>query len=226
VLLKNSNNLLPLQKNGFKKILVTGPLAEAKNYAMSRYGPANNPVTSVYEGIQRLIGKQANVVYEKGCDVVNEGWPETEIISTPLNEEEKNSIQKAVQEAKSSDIIIAVLGEDEKTVGEGLSRSSLDLPGRQEQLLEALYATGKPVILVLITGQPLTINWADKYIPAILEAGFPGPSAGNAIAETLFGDYNPGGKLSITYPKSIGQIEYNFTSFTIAIILLILASGF
>ncbi|MEO8110938.1 MAG: glycoside hydrolase family 3 N-terminal domain-containing protein [Ginsengibacter sp.] len=210
VLLKNSNNILPLQKNGFKKILVTGPLAEAKNYAISRYGPANNPVTSVYEGIQQLIGKQANVVYEKGCDVVNKGWPETEIIPTPLSEEEKDGIQKAVQEANSSDIIIAVLGENEKTVGEGLSRSSLDLPGRQEQLLEALYATGKPVILVLITGQPLTINWADKYIPAILGAGFPGPSGGNAVAETLFGDYNPGGKLSITYPKSTGQIEFNF----------------
>ncbi|CAN5500605.1 glycoside hydrolase family 3 N-terminal domain-containing protein [soil metagenome] len=210
VLLKNNNNMLPLNKNSFKKILVTGPLGNATKYAISRYGPANNPVTSIYEGIKELMGKQANITYEKGCEVVNEGWPETEIIYTPLNKDERSSIAKAVQQAKQADVIIAVLGEDEKTVGEGLSRTSLNLPGRQEQLLQALYATGKQVVLVLINGQPLTINWANKYIPAILEAGFPGPSGGNAIAETLFGDYNPGGKLSITYPKTVGQIEYNF----------------
>ena len=107
-------------------------------------------------------------------------------------------------------MIIAVLGEDVARVGEGLSRSGLDLPGRQEQLLEALQATGKPIVLVLINGQPLTINWADRYIPAILEAWFPNQYGGKAIAETLFGDYNPGGKLPITFPKTVGQIEYNF----------------
>jgi len=102
------------------------------------------------------------------------------------------------------------LGEDEKTVGESLSRTSLDLPGRQQQLLQAMYATGKPIVLVLINGQPLTVNWADRFIPAIVEAWFPGPSGGKAIAEALFGDYNPGGKLSITFPKTTGQIEFNF----------------
>lgn len=210
VLLKNANSLLPLEKNAGKKILVTGPLADATLYAVSRYGPNNNPVTSVYQGIRALVGDKAHVKYEKGCDVTNEGWPETEIINTPLNKQDRESIQKAVAQAKRSDIIIAVLGEDEKTVGEGLSRTSLELPGRQEQLLEALYATGKPVVLVLINGQPLTINWANKYVPAIIEAGFPGPSAGHAIAAALFGDYNPGGKLSITWPKTVGQIEFNF----------------
>ncbi len=210
VLLKNTANLLPLNKNNIKNILVTGPLAAAENYAVSRYGPSNNPVTSVLEGIKAKVGSNINVNYEKGCDIINPGWPETEIIPTSLSKNEQDSINTAVAVARNADIIIAVLGEDEKTVGESLSRTSLDLPGRQQQLLQALYETSKPIVLVLINGQPLTVNWADRFIPAILEAWFPGPSGGKAIAEALFGDYNPGGKLSITFPKTTGQIEFNF----------------
>jgi beta-glucosidase len=210
VLLKNQNDLLPLNRNNIKNILVTGPLANDASYAISRYGPHNNPLTTVLQGLTNIAGKNINVSYEKGCDVVNKGWPETEIIPTDLTKEETDSIDRAVTKAKQADVIIAVLGEDEKTVGESLSRTGLDLPGRQQQLLQALYATGKPVVLVLVTGQPLTINWANRYVPAIINAGFPGPSGGRAIAEALFGDYNPGGKLTMTYPKSIGQIEFNF----------------
>jgi beta-glucosidase len=210
VLLKNANNLLPLNKNAIKNILVTGPLAAAENYAVSRYGPSNNPVTSVLEGVRAKLGSNVSINYAKGCDVINPGWPETEIIPTPLSKNEQDSINAAVAAAKNADIVIVVLGEDEKTVGESLSRTSLDLPGRQQQLLQALYETGKPVVLVLINGQPLTINWADRFIPSILEAWFPGPSGGTAIAETLFGDYDPGGKLSMTFPKTTGQIELNF----------------
>nr|DAS92200.1 MAG TPA: beta-D-glucoside glucohydrolase [Caudoviricetes sp.] len=117
---------------------------------------------------------------------------------------------KAATAAADCDVIIAVLGEDESCTGESKSRTGLDLPGRQQQLLEALHATGKPVVLVLINGQPLTINWADRNIPSILEAWFPGQLGGEAIAQTLFGDYNPGGRLSVTFPRSIGQIEFNF----------------
>jgi beta-glucosidase len=210
VLLKNQNNLLPLDKNNLKKILVTGPLAAAESHTISRYGPSNNRVTSVLQGIKEYLGNNNIVQYEKGCEIVNEGWPETEIIPTALTKKEQDGIAKPVEAAKNSDVVIAVLGEDDKCVGESLSRTSLDLPGRQEQLLEALYATGKPVVLVLINGQPLTINWADRFIPSILEAWFPGPTGGKAIAETLFGDYNPGGKLSMTFPKTTGQIEMNF----------------
>jgi beta-glucosidase len=210
VLLKNKEGLLPLNKNRIKTILVTGPLAADAGYAVSRYGPNNNPLTTVLAGIKANAGRGVNVLYEKGCEVINPGWPESEIIPEPLSAGEKDSIDQAAAAARNADVIVAVLGENEKTVGESLSRSSLALPGRQEQLLEALYATGKPVVLVLITGQPLTINWADRYVPAILEAGFPGPSGGTAIAEALFGDYNPGGRLSITYPKTVGQIEFNF----------------
>jgi beta-glucosidase len=119
-------------------------------------------------------------------------------------------IEEAVKKAQQSDIIIAVVGEDEKRVGESLSRTGLGLPGRQLQLLMALAATKKPMILVLINGQPLTINWENKYADAILEAWFPGAQGGRIIAETLFGDYNPGGKLSVTFPKTTGQIELNF----------------
>jgi beta-glucosidase len=103
-----------------------------------------------------------------------------------------------------------VLGEDNSQVGEGLSRTSLNLPAYQEDFLKAVYATGVPVVLVLINGRPLSINWADKNIPAILEAWFPGEFGGTAIADVLFGDYNPGGKLPVTFPKTVGQIPYNF----------------
>jgi beta-glucosidase len=210
VLLKNQNALLPLDKSKIKNILVTGPLANNASYAVSRYGPNNNPLTTVLDGIKAKLGKGVGVVYEEGCHVTNAGWPETEIIPTPLSPNEKDSIDRAVNAAKSADVIVAVLGEDETTVGESLSRTSLDIPGRQQQLLEALYATGKPVVLVVITGQPLTINWADHFVPAIVDAGFPGPQGGKAIADVLFGDYNPGGKLSNTWIKSVGQIEFNF----------------
>lgn len=210
VLLKNENNLLPLNKSAIKNILVTGPLAAAKSYATSRYGPSHNPTTSVLEGITNYVGSNAKVSYTKGCDVTDATWPESEIIETPLTAQEQAGIDSAVNLAKQSDVVIAVVGEDENEVGESLSRSSLNLPGRQLKLIQALQATGKPVVMVMINGQPLTINWENKYVPAILEAWFPGPESGHVVAETLFGDNNPGGKLSITFPKTVGQIEFNF----------------
>jgi beta-glucosidase len=210
VLLKNENNLLPLDVNKLKNILVTGPLATELNYTISRYGPSNNKVTSILEGITNYAGSKARVSYAKGCEVTDATWPESEIIETPLTKVEEEAINEAVIKAKQSDMIIAVVGETEKQVGEGLSRTGLNLPGRQLKLLQALYATGKPVIMVMINGQPLTINWENRYIPAILEAWFPGPQSGRVVAETLFGDNNPGGKLTITFPKTVGQIEYNF----------------
>lgn len=210
VLLKNEKNLLPLDKHQLKNILVTGPLAAEKGYATSRYGPSYNPVTSVLEGIRNYVGKNSMVDYAKGCDIIDATWPESEIIPTPLTAAEQADIADAVTKAKNADVIIAVVGEDEKRVGESLSRSGLNLPGRQLQLVQALQATGKPVVMVMINGQPLTINWENKYVPAILEAWFPGPESGKVVAETLFGDNNPGGKLTITFPKTVGQIELNF----------------
>lgn len=210
VLLKNDGNLLPLDKNRIKKILVTGPLADESNFMESRYGPNRLEKVTVLKGLRNYLQGSVEVDYAKGCDIINEGWPSTEILPEPLSDSEKDGIQNAVEKAEDCDVIIAVLGEDEYRTGESRSRTSLDLPGRQQELLEALYATGKPVVLVLINGQPLTINWADKYIPSILETWFPSCQGGTVIAETLFGDYNPGGKLTITFPKSVGQIELNF----------------
>lgn len=210
VLLKNDGNLLPLDKNRIKKILVTGPLADESNFMESRYGPNRLEKVTVLKGLRNYLQGSVEVDYAKGCDIINEGWSSTEILPEPLSDLEKDGIQNAVEKAEDCDVIIAVLGEDEYRTGESRSRTSLDFPGRQQELLEALYATGKPVVLVLINGQPLTINWADKYIPSILETWFPSCQGGTVIAETLFGDYNPGGKLTVTFPKSVGQIELNF----------------
>lgn len=216
VLLKNSNHTLPLDKSKLKHILVTGPLATEVNYTTSRYGPSNNPVTTILDGIKEYVSNdnkhtlQPEVNYVKGCEVIDETWPESEIIPTPLTPAEQASIAQAVAAAQDADVVIAVVGETDAQVGESKSRTGLGLPGRQLQLLQALQATGKPVIMVMVNGRPLTINWENRYLSAILQAGFLGPSAGKTVAETLFGDYNPGGKLTMTYPKSIGQIEFNF----------------
>lgn len=210
VLLKNENQLLPLDKQKIKKILVTGPLANEDNFMISRYGPNGLSTITVLRGLQDYLQGDAEVMYEKGCDIVDQDWPTSELFYTPLTTDEQTGINRAVKQAETVDVVIAVLGEDEYRTGESRSRTSLELPGRQQQLLEALYATGKPVVLILINGQPLTINWADVHIPAILETWFPSYQGGRLIAETLFGDHNPSGKLSVTFPKSVGQIELNF----------------
>ncbi len=209
VLLKNENNLLPLDKNKVRSILVTGPLAAETSHSVSRYGPSNINVISVLEGLKNYLGAN-NVLYHKGCSLIDVNWPESEILPQPLTGGEQDSIDAAVNLGKQSDAIVVVLGEDEKIVGESKSRTSLDLPGHQLQLLQALQATGKPVILILINGRPLSINWANKYTPAIIEAWFPGESGGKAIAEAIFGDFNPGGRLPVTFPKTTGQLELNF----------------
>lgn len=210
VLLKNAGKLLPLDKKAIKNILVTGPLATENNYAISRYGPSHNSVTNILDGIKNYVGNGATVTFAKGCDIIDETWPESEIIETPLTAKEQADINEAVEKAKQADVIIAAVGEDAKRVGESLSRTGLNLPGRQLKLIQALQATGKPVVMVMINGQPLTINWENRYVAAILEAWFPGPESGKVIAETLFGENNPGGKLPITFPKTVGQIEFNF----------------
>ena len=210
ILLKNEDNILPLDKARTRNVLVTGPLADETNFMASRYGPNGLTSESILDGIRGYLGDECRVSYAKGCDIVDENWPDSEICPVPMTSKEKSMINDAVSKARKSDVVIAVLGEDEWRVGESRSRTSLDLPGRQEQLLEALHATGKPVILVLVNGQPLTVNWADRHIPAILETWFPSFRGGVAIAKTLWGEYNPGGKLTVTFPKTTGQIELNF----------------
>ena len=209
VLLKN-DGVLPLKKGEVRKVLVAGALADEDNFMTSRYGPNRLETVTVLEGLREYLAGSAEVVYAKGCEVTDAAWPESEILPVPMDEGEKAAIADAVEKARDCDVVIAVLGEDAYCTGESRSRTSLDLPGRQQQLLEALHATGKPVVLVLVNGQPLTINWADKHIPAILETWFPSCEGGTVIAEALFGECTPGGKLPVTFPKAVGQIELNF----------------
>lgn len=210
VLLKNAGELLPLDINSTKKIAVCGPNANEEGYALTHYGPLAVEVTTVLEGIQEKTKGKAEVLYTKGCDLVDAHWPESEIIDYPLTDDEQAEIDKAVENARQADVAVVVLGGGQRTCGENKSRTSLDLPGRQLQLLQAIQATGKPVVLILINGRPLSINWADKFVPAILEAWYPGSKGGTALADILFGDYNPGGKLTVTFPKTVGQIPFNF----------------
>ncbi len=179
-LLKNDGQLLPLSKST-KRIAVIGP-----NAAVARYGDyedeKNGQPISILQGIRDLLPGSA-VTSDPGSD-----------------------IPAAVETASQADVAILALGERPGISGEGSDRSSLDLPENQEQLLEAVAATGKPVVLVLENGRPLTIDWAEQHIPAILEAWYPGEFGGKAVAETLFGDNNPAGRLTVTFPRSVGQI--------------------
>ena len=208
VLLKNKGNILPLSKS-INHIAVIGPNATDDDYAHTHYGPLMSKSVNVLEGIQEKLGI-SKVVYAKGADLVDKHWPESEILPELMDARELAMLDSAVQITKKSDLAIVVLGGNTKTAGENKSRTSLDLPGHQLELIKAIKATGKPVIVVLIGSQPMTINWIDKYVDGIIYAGYPGAKGGIALAEVLFGDYNPGGKLTLTFPKSVGQLPFNF----------------
>ena len=208
VLLKNNGSILPLSKK-IKKIAVIGPNANESKSLICRYGPAEASIKTVYQGIKEHL-KETDVKYAKGCEIIDKYFPESELYNVPLDAEEQKMLDEAVNLARSSEVVILALGGNENTVREEFSRSSLNLMGRQENLLRAICATGTPVILLLIDGRASTINWAEKYVPAIVHAWFPGEFTGDAVAQVLFGDYNPGGKLAVTFPKSVGQIPYAF----------------
>lgn len=208
VLLKNQGKLLPLSKD-IKRVAVIGPNADETKNLICRYGPANAPIKSVYRGIKEFL-PDAEVSYAKGADIIDKYFPESELYDVPLDSAEQRMQDEAVALARNSDVVIMVLGGNEKTVREEYSRTSLDLCGRQEQLLQAVCATGKPVVLVMVDGRAASINWAEKNVPAIIHAWFPGEFMGDAVAKVLFGDYNPGGKLAVTFPKSVGQIPFAF----------------
>lgn len=208
VLLKNKDNTLPLSKS-LKKIAVIGPNADESKNLICRYGPANAPIKTVYRGLKEFL-PDADIRYAKGCDIIDPYFPESELYDVPLDSVERKNIEEAVALAKDSEVAVLVLGGNEKTVREEYSRTSLDLAGRQQQLLEAVFATGTPIVLVMIDGRAASINWAQKYVPAIIHAWFPGEFMGDAVAQVLFGDYNPAGRLSVTFPKSVGQIPLAF----------------
>ena len=208
VLLKNETNLLPLSKS-IRSIAVIGPNANEQTQLICRYGPANAPIKTVYQGIKELL-PHTEVIYKKGCDIIDPHFPESEILDFPKTAEEVQLMEEAIRAAKQAEVVVMVLGGNELTVREDRSRTSLNLPGRQEELLKAVCATGKPIILVMLDGRASSINYAAAHIPAILHAWFPGEFCGQAVAEALFGDYNPGGRLAVTFPKSVGQIPFAF----------------
>ncbi|WP_116789307.1 beta-glucosidase BglX [Flavobacterium psychrotrophum] len=211
VLLKNEKNLLPLKKDG-QKIAVIGALANDKTSPLGswRIAAADGTAVSVLEGLKKYTGN--TLTYAKGADVA------VGTIAfgseTHINMTDKSGFAEAVTAAKSADVIIMVLGEHGLQTGEGRSRADLSLPGVQQELLETVYKANPNIVLVLNNGRPLTIPWAAKNIPAILEGWQLGTEAGNAIAQVLYGDYNPSGKLPMSFPKSIGQVPlyYNHKS--------------
>ncbi len=188
-LLKNDGHLLPLDKN-IGRIAVIGPNADIAHLGDYSEGAQEGSTEGMLAQIKQLVSPQTAVVYSDGDD-----------------------IKQAVALANQADVVILGLGEWQKISGEGFDRSDLNLPGQQEQLLEAVAATGKPVVLVLQNGRPLSITWAAQHVPAILEAWYPGDFGGRAIAETLFGDNNPAGRLSITFPRGIGQLPDFYNHF-------------
>jgi beta-glucosidase len=198
VLLKNEGNVLPIEGRAVRSIAVIGPLADDRKNLMGSWsgdGRAED-VVSVLSGIRARAGQNVRVTYARGCDI------------------EGNSTEgfaEAVRAVREADMAIVVVGESAEMSGEAASRSSLDLPGRQLELVQAIHATRKPYSVVLMNGRPLTINWLAENSPAILETWFAGTQGGNAIADVLFGDVNPGGKLPVTFPRSVGQcpIYYN-----------------
>ena len=195
VLLKNENNLLPLDKN-IESIAVIGPNADAGRNQLGDYTtvPVLQDVVTVLEGIRNKVSPHTEVTYIKACEVIGD---------------ELNEIQEAGHAAEKADVAIVVVGESHtgmKTNGEAFDVASLDLTGYQEELLKAVHATGTPTVAVLINGRPLSIRWTAANIPAILEAWNCGEQGGNAVADILFGDYNPGGRLPITFPRHSGQL--------------------
>ena len=208
VLLKNENSLLPLDKNNIKSIAVIGPNADSRDVLIGNYFGVASKYVPVLAGIQGAVNPDTRVYYAPGCDLANtkpSAW----------GRQPTAGFAEALTAAEHADVVIMCMGLSPKLEGEqGASAASdgggdklgLDLPGMQEELLKAVHAVGKPIVLVLFNGSPVAINWAQEHIPAIIEAWYPGQEGGNAIADVIFGDYNPGGRLPVTFVKSLDQV--------------------
>ncbi|SDG05914.1 beta-glucosidase BglX [Mucilaginibacter sp. P25] len=211
VLLKNDNQTLPLKKGG--SIALVGPLADNHRDMLGTWVIAGEwqKSVSVMEGIKNVVGNNVAINYAKGANItedslfikrLNFGPGMVSLDAKPADE----LLKEAVDAAKKSDVIVAVVGESQSMSGESSSRSDIDIPESQKNMLKELSKLGKPMVIVLFNGRPLTLTWEDKHANAILDVWAPGTEAGNAIADVLFGDYNPAGKLTATFPRSVGQI--------------------
>ncbi|MGU3346504.1 beta-glucosidase BglX [Pseudomonas monsensis] len=222
VLLKNQNDTLPLKKDA--KVALVGPLAKAPIDMMGSWAAAGRPAQSVtlFDGMSSVIGDKANLIYARGANITSDkkvldylnflNFDAPEVVDDPRPA--NVLIDEAVKAAKDADVIVAAVGESRGMSHESSSRTDLNIPQNQRELIRALKATGKPLVLVLMNGRPLTILEENQSADAILETWFSGTEGGNAIADVLFGDYNPSGKLPVTFPRSVGQIPtyYNHLS--------------
>lgn len=212
VLLKNANQTLPLQKKG--KIALVGPLMDSQYDMMGTWALTADKKYSITlkEGIKNAVGDNATVVYAKGANIVDDEFifDKSNFYGFPFVSKDPKSpeelLKEAIEVAKQSDVVVVALGEGNSQSGESASRTNIDLFENQKTLLKELVKTGKPVVLVLFNGRPLTLTWEDENCAAIVEAWAPGSEAGNAVADILFGDYNPSGKITMTFPRSVGQI--------------------
>ena len=216
VLLKNSNQTLPLSKKG--TIALIGPLADNKENMVGTWSVSGDfpKSISVLQGIKNVAGNQVNIVSARGANITSDAKLEerVSIFGKPTYRDSRSDaemIEEAVKVSANADVIVAALGEAAEMTGEAASRSDISLPQNQQDLLKALLKTGKPVVLVLFTGRPLTLTWENENVPAILNVWFAGSEAGNAIADVLFGDVNPSGKLSATFPRNVGQIPIYYS---------------
>lgn len=212
VLLRNERQTLPIA-NSVRSIALIGPLADSKPDILGSWSLASHPAdaVTVLEGMQQKFGAD-KIAYTTGVEIEREqpsifdGQYSSPKPKMHTDAERSAEFEHALDLIKKSDVAVLVLGELQSMSGERASRHSLDLPGKQEELLEAAFATGKPIVLVLLNARPLNISWASEHVPAILEAWYPGTEGGNAIADLLSGDANPGGKLPVTWPRNVGQV--------------------
>ena len=212
VLLKNENQLLPLNKSD-QRIALIGALANDNNSPLGnwRTNSDNKTAVTVLEGMKAYPNNK--LIYSKGADVnLNDDGVVKFHEKVKINDNDKSGFNAAKNAAKNADVVVMVLGEDGFQSGEGRSRTDIGIPGVQQELLEEVYKVNKNIVLVLMNGRPLNINWADKNIPSIVEAWQLGTQTGNAVAQVLYGDYNPSGKLPMSFPRSVGQIPiyYNY----------------
>ncbi|HNV30419.1 MAG TPA: beta-glucosidase BglX [Cyclobacteriaceae bacterium] len=211
VLLKNKGNVLPIKKSG--TIALIGPLADAKENMTGTWSVAArfSESISLREGLQKAVGTQAKILYAKGSNLAEDSILEknSTLFGKSLHRDKRSATalrDEALRIAKSADLIVAAVGEAAEMNGEAASRTNIEIPETQRELLKALLKTGKPVVLVLFTGRPLALTWEEQNVPAILNVWFGGSEAGDAIADVLFGDVNPSGKLTMTFPQNVGQV--------------------
>lgn len=211
VLLKNDQNILPLKKSG-QNIVVLGSLAESKNSPLGswRIAADDDTAVSVLEGLQKYKGN--SLKYVKGLELTK--VEPTFLTEVQYNMTDRSGFEEAKKAAKEADIVVMVLGEHGFSSGEARSRTNIDLPGLQQEFLEEIYKVNSNIVLVLTNGRPLSISWAAEKIPGILECWQLGTETGNAVAEVLYGDYNPSGKLPMTFPRNVGQIPIYYNHYS------------